>query len=124
MYKIQVTDRFESAHHLRDYKGKCENLHGHNWKVMLTCAAETLNDIGIVYDFRKLKEDLKAITDQLDHVYLNDVAILKGINPTSENIAKFIFDAMKEKLLNVPQVRVLEVALWETDGACALYSEK
>jgi 6-pyruvoyltetrahydropterin/6-carboxytetrahydropterin synthase len=122
MYKIQVTARFESAHRLREYKGKCENLHGHNWKVLLTCASEVLDDIGIVYDFRKLKDALKEITTQLDHVYLNDVAILKGVNPTSENIAKFIFGAMQEKLARVPQVRVLEVALWETDDACAIYS--
>jgi 6-pyruvoyltetrahydropterin/6-carboxytetrahydropterin synthase len=124
MYKIQVEGKFESAHRLKEYKGKCENLHGHNWKVRVTCGSHDLDEIGIVYDFRKLKDDLKEITSQLDHVYLNDLEILDGINPTSENIAKFIYDAMKQKLAAVQRIKMQEVALWETDGSCALYSEE
>jgi len=124
MYKIQIAGQFESAHRLREYKGKCENLHGHNWKVQVTCSSEELDDIGIVYDFRQLKDDLKEITGQLDHTYLNELEILGGINPTSENIAMFIYNAMKQKLTAVSRVKVYEVALWETDGSCAIYSEE
>ena len=121
MYTVEVTGRFESAHRLREYKGKCENLHGHNWKVQVLCSADVLDDIGIVIDFRILKEALKSITDEIDHTYLNENPFLKGCNPTSENVARLIFEAMKERLAAYPAVTVAEVAVWETDSSCARY---
>lgn len=121
MYTVEVRGKFESAHRLREYKGKCENLHGHNWKVSVRCQSPKLDDIGIVMDFRILKDHLKEVTEQLDHVYLNELEAFTGVNPTSENIAKYIFDVMAEKLACEKPVTVSSVSVWETEGSCATY---
>ena len=89
---------FSSAHRLKDYNGDCEHIHGHNWKVEVIVVREDLDGIGLVVDFRKLKDILKKITDILDHKYLNDIEPFCNINPSSENIAKFIFYQIKERL--------------------------
>ncbi len=119
MYTITVISRFSSAHNLRGYKGKCEELHGHNWTVELTACSDKLDDLGMVADFKVLKEILSGILAALDHKYLNDVEYFKRINPTSENIAKHIYDQVKVKA----GVKIEKVTVWETEGACATYSE-
>lgn len=92
MYQVTKTLEISAAHFLDlDYQSKCSNIHGHNWIVKITCQSETLNGNGMVYDFNHIK---KLISEQLDHKFLND--ILVGVNPTAENIAKWIADQIGE----------------------------
>lgn len=120
MYTITVTARFSSAHNLRGYKGKCEDLHGHNWTVELTASSPTLNELGMVADFTDLKAVLGDIISALDHKYLNDIECFKKVNPTSENLAKYIFDKANGKL---PGVKIEKATVWETEGSSATYCE-
>ena len=92
MYILTVEDHFSSAHQLRGYQGKCENIHGHNWRVVLKVKGSELNDIGLLIDFHELKSILKDILNQLDHCNLNEVEPFDKINPSSENIAQYISD--------------------------------
>jgi 6-pyruvoyltetrahydropterin/6-carboxytetrahydropterin synthase len=119
VYKIKVEATFSAAHNLRGYKGKCEELHGHNWKVEISAASRKLDKIGMVMDFKCLKEKLNALLDRFDHKYLNDVLYFKRVNPTSENIAKYIFDNLKKEIPALDSVTV-----WESDKACATYYAK
>ncbi|MDD4012603.1 MAG: 6-carboxytetrahydropterin synthase QueD [Candidatus Omnitrophica bacterium] len=119
MYTITVRSRFSSAHNLRGYKGKCEELHGHNWSVELTAASSDLDELGMVMDFTDLKRELGEILFLLDHKYLNNVVPFDTVNPTSENIAKYIYSKMK---IRIP-VKIVRVTVWETEGASATYSE-
>ncbi|MDD5098084.1 MAG: 6-carboxytetrahydropterin synthase QueD [Candidatus Omnitrophica bacterium] len=119
MYKIKIEGDFSSAHNLRGYKGKCEELHGHNWKVEVVVAAAGLDKIGMVMDFKCLKEKLYEILDSLDHKYLNNISYFKKVNPTSENIAKYIYDLLKKEVTGLYSVTV-----WESDKASATYYAK
>jgi 6-pyruvoyltetrahydropterin/6-carboxytetrahydropterin synthase len=118
MYEIEVFLDFSAAHRLRQYKGKCENTHGHNWKVGVAVSSEKLNDIGIVADFRKVKKSVCGVLEELDHKDLNALKYFKKVNPTSENIAKYIYERLKEKKLK-PAV----VSVWEADDSRAAYRE-
>jgi 6-pyruvoyltetrahydropterin/6-carboxytetrahydropterin synthase len=122
MYTLHIDTKFASAHQLRGYRGKCENIHGHSWKVQVSVSSETLNDIGLAIDFTDLKRIVDEIVKPLDHVSLNDIAPFKDINPSSENIAKYIFDLLKEKVVPY-QVKVKAVTVWESDTASATYTE-
>ena len=95
MYEVLVKGDFSSAHNLRGYKGKCETLHGHNWKVEARFEKESLNDIGISVDFVTLKSRLNDILKKLDHTHLNKIEVFKTINPSAENIARFIYAKLK-----------------------------
>ena len=118
MYKLKIESTFSSAHNLRGYCGKCEALHGHNWKVGVSVAKDKLDKTGMVLDFKLLKEKLNKILEKLDHRYLNDIAYFKKVNPTSENIAEFIFRNIKRQ---IPQVSA--VTVWENNTSCATYEE-
>jgi 6-pyruvoyltetrahydropterin/6-carboxytetrahydropterin synthase len=118
VYKLQVEADFSSAHNLRGYKGKCEELHGHNWKVELTVGSKDLDKTGMVLDFKFLKASLNKILDKLDHKYLNEIDYFKEVNPTSENIAKYIYDSLKSE---VPVL--ISITVWESDKARATYYE-
>ena len=118
MYEIKIKNDFSAAHNLRNYKGKCEKLHGHNWIVEAIFAYKSLGHNGIAIDFRLAKRMLRDIVEKLDHSYLNELKILKHINPTSENIAKFIYDCLKKKNVNIKSVLV-----WENEKSCATYTE-
>lgn len=118
MYSVKVEGYFSSAHNLREYKGKCEELHGHNWKVEVLAESQKLDKAGMLMDFRILKEELNNCLDKLDHKYLNDIAYFKKVNPTSENIAKFIYDSLKSSIGNLKSVTV-----WESHNSCATYYE-
>lgn len=120
MFEICVISDFSAAHNLKGYHGKCEALHGHNWTVELAVAAPSLDQAGMVLDFKHVKESLKKVLDLLDHKYLNDVLYFKKSNPTSENIAKFIFRKVKDQRLH-RSVRILYVKVWETANSCAVY---
>lgn len=120
MYEVTIICDFSAAHSLRDYKGKCENLHGHNWKVEVSVGSERLNHLGMVIDFKILKEETKALLETLDHRYLNEIEPFTAVNPSSENIARFIFDRLSERI-NREGIRVKEVKVWESEDAYATY---
>ncbi|UCH82353.1 MAG: 6-carboxytetrahydropterin synthase QueD [Nitrospiraceae bacterium] len=122
MYDLMIETQFSSAHQLRGYKGKCEALHGHNWRVQVTVSSEKLDDTGMVIDFHDLKKMAAEIISSLDHSFLNDVFPFTEINPSSENIAKWIFDSFKKKLDN-DQCNISSVTVWENETASATYYE-
>lgn len=123
MYELVVHTHFSSAHRLRGYQGKCEELHGHNWKVGVQIAAETLGNLGMVIDFKVLKQEVHKIIQRLDHTYLNDISPFNSLNPSSENIAFYIFQELKKSLAH-ERVIVAKVTVWESDDSSASYSEK
>jgi 6-pyruvoyltetrahydropterin/6-carboxytetrahydropterin synthase len=110
------------AHRLRDYKGPCENLHGHNWRVRVYVGAQRLNEVGMVIDFKVLKDALKAATDPFDHAYLNEIAPFDVVNPTAENICRYVFDEVDKRVRDA-RVRVTRAMVWETDGSCAVVTD-
>lgn len=118
MYKITVKSFFSAAHHLRNYKGNCENVHGHNWKVVVTAKYKELPDNGMAIDFRDLKNITDDVIDTLDHVDINTIDYFQQYNPTSENIAKYIYDEIKKR--GIP---VADVTVFETEKYSATYSE-
>jgi 6-pyruvoyltetrahydropterin/6-carboxytetrahydropterin synthase len=122
MFELMVDTTFAAAHQLRGYKGKCEQMHGHNWKVQVHVVAEKLNDIDIAIDFHDLKELLNEVIAPLDHSFLNDVFPFTEKNPSSENIAKWIYDSLNKKLSN-NHVQVSAVTVWESETAAATYYE-
>ena len=122
MYELTIETTFAAAHQLRGYDGKCENLHGHNWKVQVHVIAESLNDIDIAIDFHDLKRMANEIVAPLDHSYLNDKFPFTEKNPSSENIARFVYDGMKKKV-NDEYVRLTAVTVWESENASATYYE-
>lgn len=122
MYDIEITDDFSAAHYLRGYHGKCEKMHGHNYKVKVTIKAEKLDKIGLAVDFRVIKSKLKTRLDELDHTLINDNKYFKKINPSAENIARYIFEGLKRKLNN-KNLNLHRVAVWETESSCVVYYE-
>jgi 6-pyruvoyltetrahydropterin/6-carboxytetrahydropterin synthase len=121
MYKVTVHDYFSSAHQLNGYAGKCEDLHGHNWKVVVDIEGEQLDKVGLLIDFKIVKKILNEILDQLDHKFLNDIEELKNINPSSENLSQYVYAKMKAKL---PEgVRLSAVTIWESENSRATYYE-
>ena len=122
MYMVTVRGGFSAAHNLRGYHGNCEKLHGHNWKVEAVITAEELNKDGLAIDFREAKQLLKKVLKEIDHAYLNELPEFKEVNPTSENIAHFIY-AKFNKLLKGKVCSLRSVSVWETDANCATYSE-
>jgi 6-pyruvoyltetrahydropterin/6-carboxytetrahydropterin synthase len=121
MYEIRVKGSFSSAHNLREYKGKCEAIHGHNWKVEVSLISENLNSEGMVMDFNLAKKLLSQVLDKLDHKYINEIEPFNKVNPTSENIAKFIFQEMRKKIGD--NLKVKKVTVWETENSSASYYE-
>lgn len=122
MYDLMVEADFSAAHQLRGYKGKCEDLHGHNWRVQIVVSSDKLNEIGIVLDFHELKEISREVILPLDHSFLNDVFPFTEINPSSENIAKWIYDSLKKKL-QIKNCVVSSITVWENDSSSATYYE-
>jgi 6-pyruvoyltetrahydropterin/6-carboxytetrahydropterin synthase len=120
MYEISVESTFSAAHRLKNYQGPCENLHGHNWLVRATVHCETLNASGLGIDFKVLKDHLKGILAEFDHKDLNAVLDAVNINPSSENIARYIFEKL-ETVLAGGKVAMARVDVQETPGTCASY---
>lgn len=118
MFELSVSSDFAASHMLRGYEGKCKNLHGHTWKVEVVLAGDDLNDIGMVVDFALVKKQLRGFLETLDHVHLNDLPAFKDVNPTSENIAKYIFEQFSAlcRPLILKRVRV-----WESDTSSVTY---
>jgi len=121
MYEVAIKRSFSAAHVLREIGGKCEGLHGHNFFVEVSAAAESLNREGLLIDFRLLKRWTDEVLDELDHKYLNELEYFKELNPSSEQIARFLFDriAVKAGPANLPLSRV---TVWESENARASYS--
>ncbi|NQT32861.1 MAG: 6-carboxytetrahydropterin synthase QueD [Candidatus Omnitrophica bacterium] len=119
MYTIKVRSKFSSAHNLRGHKGKCEALHGHNWNVEVAVSSAEVDDMGMVLDFTELKKILNETTGDLDHKYLNEIEYFKEVNPTSENIARYVYEKI---LFKNPDLKISEVIVWETDTSSASYS--
>jgi 6-pyruvoyltetrahydropterin/6-carboxytetrahydropterin synthase len=122
MYELTIESQFSAAHQLRGYKGKCEDLHGHNWRVQVTVSSDKLNEIGMVIDFHELKAMTNEVTSSLDHSFLNEVFPFTEINPSSENIAKWIYESMRKKLKN-KICNVVSVTVWENETSSATYYE-
>ncbi|MCX7990727.1 MAG: 6-carboxytetrahydropterin synthase QueD [Proteobacteria bacterium] len=122
MYKAGVWDHFSSAHYLRNYQGKCENLHGHNWKVEVVVKGEDLDKSGMLIDFGNLKKYLKEILDLLDHKCINEeIDYFKEKSPSSENLARYIYDKLTEKIKDF-DVSIDYVKVFESENSFAIYS--
>jgi 6-pyruvoyltetrahydropterin/6-carboxytetrahydropterin synthase len=127
MFEVSVDKTFAAAHQLRNYHGKCENLHGHNYKVQVTIEGEDLDQTGLVVDFVELKRLMNVIIDRLDHTYLNEVPPFDVLNPSAENLAKLFCDEIAAGLATRERecpVRVASVKVWETDTSTATYRPK
>lgn len=122
MFEVSVVMNFSAAHNLKGYQGKCEALHGHNWKVEVSLGSETLDKVGMAQDFTIVKEKLKGVLSLFDHKYLNVLPYFKKKNPTSEHIAQLIYQKMKEKI-NKRSLKINFVKVWETENSCAVYYE-
>lgn len=121
MFELIVDSEFSAAHNLRNYKGACENLHGHNWKVRIVLESEGLNELGMVMDFKDIKEITDKIILKYDHKYLNELDEFIVINPTTENISRLLFQKIHDEL---PKgVTVKKVTTWESEGFGASYCE-
>ncbi|HMM20508.1 MAG TPA: 6-carboxytetrahydropterin synthase QueD [Selenomonadales bacterium] len=124
MYELTTIVDFEAAHRLPDYPGKCSRLHGHNWKVEVTVAGDQLDRLGMLIDFRDLKQALNGIIGTLDHYYLNEIEPFCRINPTAENIARYIYEKLASSLASVSEgVTVRAVKVWESPHSAAVYRE-
>ena len=125
MFEVSVEDTFAAGHDLRGYRGKCENPHGHNYKVRITLAGDALDPIGLLYDFKDLKAAMNQIIDRLDHQFLNDIEPFRELNPSAENMARFFYTEANARLRSATngRVRVKEVKIWETDTTTATYFE-
>ena len=125
MYQITVEDTFAAGHYLRNYRGKCENPHGHNYKVRVTLAGDELDKAGLLLDFKDLKEVMRHVVDRLDHQMINDVEPFVTLNPSAENLARYFYEQTNSRLQSATQgrVRVKDVTVWETDTTTATYFE-
>lgn len=120
MYELKIITEFSAAHNLRNFRGKCEALHGHNWKVEVVVSGEELDGSGVVLDFAEVKAATSEVMSEIDHRYLNELPFFIEHNPSSENIARYIFQRLQEKITD-ERVRVQRVTAWESQDACATY---
>ena len=120
MYELVVKSHFSAAHNLRDYGGACERLHGHNWHVEVFVRAAALGTGGMVLDFRILREEIEKVLETLDHQYLNDLPHFQKEEPSSENIARYIYEALESRL-HPHKISPYKVTAWESEKAGASY---
>jgi 6-pyruvoyltetrahydropterin/6-carboxytetrahydropterin synthase len=125
MFEVTVEDCFAAGHYLRNYKGKCENPHGHNYKVRVTLAGKELDKAGLLLDFKDLREVMKHAIERLDHQMINDLEPFTVVNPSAENLARYFYDETNGRLRSVSNGRVWvkTVTVFETDTTTATYSE-
>ena len=120
MFEVSVEQTFASAHALRNYLGKCENVHGHNWKVQVVIEGKQLDETGLLVDFIDVKRLMAEVIEKLDHQHLNEIPPFDEVNPSAENIAEYFYRQMMQGLSSAP-VRVQSVKIWETDIQSATY---
>ena len=125
MYQITVEDTFAAGHYLRNYKGKCENPHGHNYRVRVTLHGRELDRAGLLLDFKDVKEAIKPTVDRFDHQMINELAPFTELNPSAENLARYFYDEVNARLQRstTGRVSVKDVTIWETDTTTATYCE-
>lgn len=124
MFEVTVEHTFAAGHALREYKGKCENVHGHNYRVQVTVEGRELNRIGLLVDFVELKRAVRQVGEFFDHKFVNDLEPFTVLNPSAENMAKFFYDEVARALKLTDDgapVRIAQVKLWETDTSIAVY---
>jgi 6-pyruvoyltetrahydropterin/6-carboxytetrahydropterin synthase len=121
MFEVTIEQTFAAGHALRNYHGKCENVHGHNYRCQLTVEGPQLDSTGLLIDFVLLKRTLQSVVDRLDHQWLNDLPPFDVLNPSAENIAKFIYDEVSKGISAGNEMRLGSVKLWETDTSSATY---
>jgi len=121
MYQLFVEEHFDAAHYLPNYHGKCENLHGHRFKVIARLEAAGLDETGIAYDLAQLKQHLREVLSRFDHTCLNEVTPLDRIGPSSENIAVTIYDALQPRFVQSP-VELVSIEVWESPTSGVAYS--
>jgi 6-pyruvoyltetrahydropterin/6-carboxytetrahydropterin synthase len=121
MFEVSVEETFAAGHALRNYKGKCENPHGHNYRVRVTFQGPQLDAAGLLVDFVAVKKLMMTVVDRLDHQFLNDIAPFDELNPSAENMAKYFYDEIVGGLGQATPVALEEVRVWETDTASAAY---
>ena len=120
MYEVTVEHTFAAGHALRGYKGKCENIHGHNYRLWVTIAGEDLDETGILMDFVEVRALIKSVVSRIDHRFLNDFPPFDQINPSAENMAKFFYDEI-EPAVRAKGLKILGTTIWETDTTSATY---
>jgi 6-pyruvoyltetrahydropterin/6-carboxytetrahydropterin synthase len=120
MFEVSIDYSFAAGHALRDYKGKCENIHGHNYKVRVTVEGENLDSTGLLVDFVDLRQAVKTIVNRLDHQFLNDLSPFDRVNPSAENIARYFSQELESKVQQ-NGARLHSVTVWETDNSFATY---
>lgn len=121
MFEVSVEETFAAGHALRQYRGKCENPHGHNYRVQVVLRGAELDSIGLLVDFVQVKNLIQTVVDRLDHQYLNDIAPFDVLNPSAENMAKYFYDEINGGLGQTTPVQVAQVQVWETDTTSATY---
>jgi len=121
MFEITIEETFAAGHALRNYRGKCENVHGHNYRCQVSVLGPDLDDIGLLVDFVELKKVVHTVLDRMDHQWLNDFPPFDKLNPSAENMAKYIYDEVSSGLGTRPGVKLGSVKLWETDTSSAIY---
>lgn len=122
MYNLTIRTSFAAAHNLINYQGDCENLHGHNWKVEVTVSANELDQAGLGIDFKLLKKEAGGVINELDHKYINENPAFSSISPSSEHIARYLYQRISERI-NSDNIRVTAITVWESDNASACYYE-
>jgi 6-pyruvoyltetrahydropterin/6-carboxytetrahydropterin synthase len=121
MFEVTIEETFAAGHALRNYRGKCENVHGHNYRCQVTLEGAELDDIGLLVDFVELKRVVHGVIDRMDHQWLNEFPPFDVLNPSAENMARYIYEQVAEGLKVRDGVRIAQVKLWETDTAHATY---
>jgi 6-pyruvoyltetrahydropterin/6-carboxytetrahydropterin synthase len=121
MFEVTIEETFAAGHALRNYRGKCENVHGHNYRCQVTLEGTELDSIGLLVDFVELKKVVHGVLDRMDHQWLNEFPPFDILNPSAENMAKYIYDEVNEGLKTRQGVKVGAIRLWETDTASATY---
>jgi 6-pyruvoyltetrahydropterin/6-carboxytetrahydropterin synthase len=120
MYEVKIVTQFAAAHRLENFNGKCESLHGHNWKVEVFLAGKDLDGTGLLMDFGVVKARTKEVLEEIDHKYLNELAAFQDRNPSSENLACYLYERLGA-IFNRSGVKVSRVNVWESDTSCASY---
>ena len=124
MFEIKVNAEFEAAHRIAGYPGKCDRLHGHSWTVEISAVGNELDELGMLVDFKKVKQAAMEILDRMDHQYLNELPAFQSLNPTAENIAKYLYEALEQQEVFSGRASLKAVRVWESPKSSVIYSKE